>query len=293
MAFSCLLALALLDFPALAIALLFSVVALHQQSVAFYNSMIASFEDKSFASGLGVAVGYLTAGVVLGIFHNYLGGKENLLIAFFLILITSLALYLLVPEPNFSESYSLKDLISDKRFLLFILSFFFIAEVGHSTVVLMGLFLKDVLNLSEAQIYKVMGISALGGVAGGLFWGFLGKRISSRKLFILGFFLWIGFLLSVYRISEEIVLFVGLLGGLSLAHLWTISRSLIAEEFSRGRIAGLFSLMSLSDRLSSTVGLWIWSFSLILSGGDMRVSALIMIAFPIIGFFLYLRFLRL
>ena len=67
----------------------------------------------------------------------------------------------------------------------------------------------------------------------------------------------------------------------------TTSRVLLIERFTRGDIALRFSFYSLSERIASSLGLFSWSLLLYLTSGNYRLSALLMLVFPILGFIIY------
>ena len=94
-------------------------------------------------------------------------------------------------------------------------------------------------------------------------------------------------MLSLYITPKEFLLHLGFFAGLSLAHLWTTSRVFIIERFSGAHVAVRFSFYSLSERIASSLGLVLWSFFLFITGEDYRLSALLMIVLPILGYILY------
>ena len=147
--------------------------------------------------------------------------------------------------------------------------------------------MREVYGLKEGEIYRTIGLSALGGVLGGLLWGRLTDRLSANRLFPLGFFLWSSFLILLSLTPRSMILLLGLFAGLSLSHLWTTSRVLLIERFTRGDIALRFSFYSLSERIASSLGLFSWSLLLYLTSGNYRLSALLMLVFPILGFIIY------
>ena len=59
---------------------------------------------------------------------------------------------------------------------------------------------------------------------------------------------------------------------------------LLIERFTRGDIALRLSFYSLSERIASSLGLFSWSLILYLTSGNYRLSALLMLVFPILGF---------
>jgi len=162
-----------------------------------------------------------------------------------------------------------------------------LTEVANTLIAMMGIYLREAFGLKQGEIYRVIGLSALGGVLGGLVFGRLTDRYGAKRLFPLGFLLWIGFLLFLFFVPKDFVLALGLLGGLCLSHLWTTSRVLLIENFPEEDVSVRMSFLSLSERIASTTGLWVWSFFMLLTENNYRLSALFMMVFPLLGVLLY------
>ena len=146
----------------------------------------------------------------------------------------------------------------------------------------MGIYLKEVYRLQDNQIYKVIGISSIGGVFGGIFWGVLTKYTDIKNLFSVGFVMWFLFLVILPFINKEFLVFIGLFAGFSLAHLWTTSRVLIIEIFPENEVSTRLSFLSLTERISSSFGLILWSFLLTLTE-SYKVTVLVMSVFVVLG----------
>ncbi|MCS7261925.1 MAG: MFS transporter [Aquificaceae bacterium] len=260
----------------------------HQQALVFYNSLLKSFDARGVASGLGVAVGYVGSAVAL----LFLAPRVELPQAFIwvslIFFLLSLPSLLTLKEPQERQQVRLKELLKDRRFLFLMGSILMLMELAHTLIAMMGVYLREVYALDKQEIYRVIGLSALGGVLGGAFFGLLTDRMSAERLFPFGFFLWAGFVVLLYFTPESMLLPLGLLAGLCLSHLWTTSRVLLLEKFTEGDVSVRFSFYSLSERVASTVGLMVWSFFLLVTGGQYRLSALLMLVFPLLGLVLYL-----
>lgn len=267
---------------------LYLILALfHQQALIFYNSLLRSFDKRGFASGFGVAFGYMGSAFALIL----LAPKLNLPYAFlwlalifFLFCIPS---FIFLTEPLERQKVNLKEVLKDKSFLLVLVSMLLLMELAHTLIAMMGIYLRDVYGFGKEEVYRIIGFSAFGGVFGGILWGKLTDKLSADRLFPFGFFLWSALLLSLYMVPKGLVILVGLLAGFSLSHLWTISRVLLIEKFAKGDIALRFSFYSLSERIASSFGLFAWSFFLYATGGNYKLSTLLMLIFPILGLFLY------
>lgn len=259
----------------------------HQQALIFYNSFLRSFDKRGFASGFGVAFGYVGSALSLILLAPKLSLPYAFLwlaLIFFLFCMPSI---LFLSEPLERQRVSLGEILKDKSFLLVLISMLLLMELAHTMIAMMGIYLRDVYGFGKEEVYRVIGFSAFGGVFGGILWGKLTDRLSASKLFPIGFFLWSALLVSLYMVPKALVVLVGLLAGFSLSHLWTTSRILLIEKFAKGDIAVRFSFYSLSERIASSFGLFAWSFFLYTTGGNYKLSVLLMLLFPLLGFFLY------
>jgi len=260
---------------------------IHQQAMLFYNSLLKIFETKGTASGFGVALGYVGSAIALILFAPRLSPPTAFIWIAFIFLLLSLPSLIYLTEPKERQSISIREVLKDKNFLLTMASMLLLMELANTMIAMMGVYLREVYGLKEGEIYRTIGLSALGGVLGGLLWGRLTDRLSANRLFPLGFFLWSSFLILLSLTPRSMILLLGLFAGLSLSHLWTTSRVLLIERFTRGDIALRFSFYSLSERIASSLGLFSWSLLLYLSSGNYRLSALLMLVFPILGFIIY------
>ncbi|MEJ5339571.1 MAG: MFS transporter [Aquificaceae bacterium] len=260
----------------------------HQQALVFYNSLLKSFETKGFASGFGVALGYAGSALSLIFLAPVLTLPSAFVWVGLIFFLLSLPSVVSLSEPEERQKVVLRELFRDRGFLLTMASMLLLMELAHTMIAMMGVYLREVYGLSERDIYRTIGFSALGGISGGLLFGRLTDRISAQRLFPLGFLLWSAFLLLLYITPRDFLLPLGFFAGLCLAHLWTTSRILLLERFTRGDVAVRFSFYSLSERIASSLGLIFWSFFLLITGENYRLSALLMLIFPSMGALLYL-----
>ncbi|WP_333785197.1 MFS transporter [Thermocrinis sp.] len=262
-------------------------VVFHQQTMVFYNSLLAGLPQKGFASGFGVAFGYLGSSVSLIFLASWLKVPEVFYQASFIFFILALPAIANLPNPPSRKAVSIKEVTSDRKFLLLILSILSLTEVANTLIAMMGVYLKNAYMLEAKEIYRVIGLSALGGVLGGIIFGRLTDKLGAKTLFPLAFLLWPCFLVLLFFIPKDFVLILGLLGGLSLSHLWTTSRVLLIESFPAEEVSVRMSFLSLTERIASTTGLWTWSLFMLLTQNNYKLSALLMIVFPTLGFLLY------
>ncbi|MCX7989563.1 MAG: hypothetical protein N2648_02845 [Aquificaceae bacterium] len=260
----------------------------HQQALVFYNSLLKSFETKGIASGLGVALGYVGSAMALLFMAPYMKLPLAFLWVSLLFLSLSLPSLFALKEPEERQEVRISQVIKDRSFMLLVVSMILLMELAHTLIAMMGIYLREVYGLEKELIYRTIGLSALGGVVGGVFFGFLTDRFSAGRLFPLSFFLWGAFVLALYLAPVSLLLPLGMFAGFCLSHLWTTSRVLLLEKFTKGDISVKFSFYSLSERIASSVGLLSWSLFLLLTDNNYRLSALMMLLFPVVGFIFYL-----
>ncbi len=275
--------------PLIALLLFLLLSISHQQAFIFYNSLLLNFEKRGFPSGLGVSFGYVASAIALIFLVKFLDERSVYMYTALIFLLFSLPSFIFLREPGYVSEASIREVFRDRKFLKTILSILLITEVANTLIAMMGVYLREVYSLENEEIYRIIGFSALGGVAGGIFWGLIADKFGVVKVFPIGFILWISFLTVLPFTPERLLLLIGLLAGFSLSHLWTTSRLLILELFPKTESALRLSFLSLTERIASTTGLTVWSFLLFLTDDNFRLSAFLMIIFPVLGLILYLK----
>jgi UMF1 family MFS transporter len=260
----------------------------HQQSFVFYNSMLLNFDTKGLASGLGVSFGYVGSAIALVFFAKMLSIPDVYFIAAFVFLVLALPSMVFLKNPSMYQKVNLKAVFKDKKFILTIIAILSLTEVANTLIAMMSVYLKNVFGFDDVEIYKIIGISAIGGILGGVFWGFLSDRFSVDKVFPIGFFLWIVFLVLLSVIPKELVLVAGFFAGFSLGHLWTVSRVYILSNFPKEEVSTRMSFLSLTERLASTTGLFVWGLFLLTTSDNYKLSSLLMSVFPITGLLIFI-----
>lgn len=273
--------------PYLALFVFVLMAIFHQQSMVFYNSMLLDFKEKGFTSGLGVAFGYIGSSISLIFLAKILNIPDVFLIVSLIFLILSFPSFLFLENPQKTSKVSAVQLFKEKRFIFTIISILSLTEVANTLIAIMGIYLKQVYSFENLTIYKIIGISAIGGIIGGIFWGYLSDKFKIEKIFLFGFFLWIIFLILLPITAANIIYLIGFLAGFSLSHIWTVSRVLIIEKFPSGQVSTRMSFLSLTERIASTTGLLVWSLLLLITEDNFRLSAFLMIVFPLVGLFFY------
>lgn len=268
--------------------MIFSIMAVfHQHSFVFYNSLLLNFQQKGFASGLGVSFGYIGSATALIFLADRLSIPDVYVVVSLIFLILSTPAMVSLQNPTQRQEVSVKEIIEDRRFLLTMISILFLTEVANALISLMGIYLKKVYGFEDRFIYQVIGFSAIGGILGGIFWGVMTDKLGSRRVFPVGFLLWTSIFLLIPVIPRDYVFYFGFFAGFSLAHLWTVSRTYIVDSFPSGEVSTRMSFLSLSERISSTTGLFIWGLLLYITHDDYVLSASLMVIFPVLGFITY------
>ncbi len=265
----------------------------HQQAFVFYNSLLLEFEEKGITSGMGVALGYVASAVSLLFLVSILEPPEGYIYLGVLFIGLSLPSFLFIKNPPQTSNIRLIEIFKDRKFIFLMLSILSVTEVANTLIAMMGIYLKEVYGMENEEIYRVIGLSAVGGILGGILWGkLIDAHKDIRSIFSLGFYLWILFLLILPLVPKNLILVAGLIAGLSLAHLWTCSRILILKKFPEGEASVRLSFLSLSERIASTTGLLTWSILLYITGDNYRFSVILMSVFPILGLIIFKKTVR-
>ncbi len=280
------------SFPFIALGFFLLMAVAHQQAFVFYNSMLLGFDSRGFTSGMGVAFGYIGSALALITLAGHLKEPEVYFLTGSLFLVLSAPAFLFLKNPTLRTEVRLGEVFRDRRFLLAVFTILTLTEVANTMIAMMGIYLREVYGFGREYIYRVIGLSALGGVIGGILWGALADRVGVRRVFPAGFFIWSVFLLSLPHIPGSLIVPAGFLAGLSLSHIWTTSRVFILSEFPEGEASVRLSFLSLTERVASTTGLLTWSFLLTVTGDNYRLSAGLMALFPLLGLILFVLYLR-
>jgi UMF1 family MFS transporter len=285
--FFCFLLYVFYDNPFISLLVFILLAISHQQTMVFYNSMLLDFEEKGIVSGIGVAFGYIGSATALVFLAKYLNIPDVYIVVFLIFLIFSFPSIYFLKNPEISTKISIISIFKEKKFIFTILAILSLTEVANSLVALMGIYLNKVYGLENVEIYKIIGLSAIGGIVGGIFWGFLTDKYKAEKIFLFGFFIWTMFLILLPVIPENLILFIGFIAGAALSHIWTVSRVLILEKFPSQEASTRLSFLSLTERIASTTGLLAWSLFLLLTGNNFKLSAFLMVVFPVAGIIFY------
>jgi UMF1 family MFS transporter len=274
-----------------ALIIFFFVNLFYQQSLVLYNSLLPSVsneETRAFSSGVGVAMGYIGGATGLYIISK-ISSTETFafIIVAFVFLLFSLPTGFAVKEQPFKaiRGVSIRIILKDKGFMLFILSCLFLTEAAHTIILFMAIYLDKVYNMDRHSIVIVIATAAIIAALASPLIGKLSDKIGASKVFSLLFPSWAGAFCIFPFMPKAFVYVMGISFGLLLATLWTTIRPVLLELSPKEEVATRFAFLSVSERMAAIIGpLW---WGLIAEVTDYRTATVSLALFPIIGWFIY------
>ncbi len=274
-----------------ALVVFFFVNLFYQQSLVLYNSLLPSVsqeENRAFSSGVGVALGYVGGATGL-----YLISRLSTVETFAFILTAigffsfSLPTGFFVKEKPFRaiEGVSIKTILKDRGFLLFILSCLFLTEAAHTLILFMSIYLDKVYNMDRDSIVIVIATAAIIAALASPLIGKLSDKIGASRVFGLLFPAWAGALFIFPFMPGFFVYPMGITFGILLASLWTTIRPTLLKLSPKEEVATRFAFLSMSERMAAIIGpLW---WGLMVEVTDYRIATLTLAFFPLIGWLIY------
>ena len=290
-------------------------------SYVYYTPMIndlATSENKSFVSGLGMGANYV--GQVLGIlavlpfatgaWHLFgsPGRGQTLLPSVLLFALLSLPMLLKYREPfhqvpegvqTRASSFmrTLRQIAAIPGLLLLIIAYFFFSDALLTFANNFPIYLEKVYAASDTvKTYLTAGIltsSAVGSVVIGWLADKKGKQNTLAVLLLSWSIL---FVAVAFVSSFGVVVILTLLAGFLYGPTWGVSRALIGDLTPRSIEASSFSLYTLAERFATFIGPITWSVVLALTAhqgvASYRYAILSMGALVVVGLFLVLRMRR-
>jgi UMF1 family MFS transporter len=276
-----------------ALIIFFFVNLFYQQSLVLYNSLLLSVsdkEDRAFSSSVGVAIGYIGGAIGLYLISKVSPTETSAFVIVALIFFAfSLPTGFFVRERPFKaiSGVSIKAILKDKGFLLFIISCLFLTEAAHTVIIFMSIYLDKVYGMERKGIVIVIAIAAIFAAAGAPIIGKLSDRVGVRKVFNMLFPAWAIAFFIFPLISGILVYAIGISIGLLLATLWTTIRPVLLELSPKEEVATRFAFLSMSERMAAIIGpLW-WGTMVEIT--DYRTATLSLALFPLFGWFVYYR----
>ncbi len=284
----------------------------YQFSLTFYDAMlpfIAKRDDIGKVAGFGVAWGYF--GTILSLFimypliiilgdmvsdptspdplaYGYTGFWFTFVIPMILFLICAIP-FLYVREKQkkgkrppigtlISNTFkqlgsTFKDIRKHKSMFIFIIGYFFVADIANVIVLYMTPIVTDGLLIAGGTLFAILFIiiATFSAVAFTYFVGKFGEKHGAKKTFYLVGALWgisltIGILLIFSTDGIEIganlpfilSIIMGVVAGPALGGTWTAQRIMVVELAPKEKFGQFFGFSKLSGKLSSALGPFIW-----------------------------------
>ncbi|MFX1302065.1 MAG: MFS transporter [Promethearchaeota archaeon] len=296
------------------IVLMFYVIAnvAFQFSLVFYDAMlpfIAKREDIGKVAGFGVAWGYF--GTILSLFimyplivllgdmvsdptqgtptYGYTGNWLPFVLPMYLFLICAIP-FLYVREKQkkgkrppigkligntFKQlKGTFKDIRKHKSMFIFIIGYFFVADIANVIVLYMTPIVTDGLIIAGGStLFAILFIiiSTFSAVAFTYFVGKFGQKYGAKNTFYLVGALWgisliIGIILVFFTDGIDVganlpfimSIIMGVVAGPALGGTWTAQRIMVVELAPKEKFGEFFGFSKLSGKLSSAIGPFIW-----------------------------------
>jgi|Deesub1362A_J573_1020465.scaffolds.fasta_scaffold00670_7 UMF1 family MFS transporter len=274
-----------------ALAVFFLVNLFYQQSLVLYNSLLLSVsreEDRALSSGVGVSIGYIGGASGLYLISRFSSSETSAFVVVALLFILfSLPTGIFVKErPVLAISgVSLKGIIKDRQFILFVLACLFLTEAAHTIIIFMSVYLDKVYGLTRQGIVAIIVTSAIIAALASPLIGGLSDGIGVKRVFNLLFPLWAIAFLLVPLLPETFIYLIGIVFGVLLASVWTTIRPMLIILSPEEETATRFAFLSLSERTAAVIGpLW-WGLMVEFTG--YRLSTLSLAIFPLIGWLIF------
>ncbi|GAB4537206.1 MAG: MFS transporter [Thermodesulfovibrionia bacterium] len=287
----CLLMLSRTDTLIIALIIFFFVNLFYQQSLVLYNSLLLSVSnrgDRAVSSGIGVSIGYIGGAAGLYAISRISPSETSaFMMVAILFVLFSVPTGIFVKERTVVavNGVSLKRVIKDKGFMLFVISCLFLTEAAHTIIIFMSVYLDKVYGLNRQDIVPIIATAAVIAAIASPFIGRLSDGLGVRRVFNLLFPLWAIAFSTVPFLSVGFVYLIGIVFGILLASVWTTIRPMLIELSPEEEVATRFAFLSISERMAAVIGpLW-WGLMVEIVG--YKLSTLTLAIFPIFGWFVF------
>jgi len=284
-----------------ALLLFFIMNIMYQQSLIFYNSLlkdVSGDRDEGVISGYGVGIGYV-GGVFSLLIANYLSDSPSqtfLITALIFTLFALPSVLFIRSEKEKSQKIKLREVVKEKKFILFIISVLFLTDAAHGLIIFMSVYLNKVFNMSQNQIVNTVAFAGIFAIISAPFVGHILKKIRPSTFMKYIFLGWISGFAFLIMSNSTTIYVVAVLFGILLASLWTTMRVVLIDISPESQLTTRFAFMALSERMASVVSPLTWGIIVYLLGESAfsyKIAALVLGSFPLVGFLIYTRFLKL
>ncbi|NNF07194.1 MAG: MFS transporter [Candidatus Eisenbacteria bacterium] len=269
-----------------------------QGGLVFYNSLLPSVSTKSTRgriSGFGVALGYLGSflGMLLVVplvegkmpIFNWepgfieAGGRTAAFIpTAILVALFALPIFLRVKEapatggskPSWNEAFrDLKAIVTDRERYpgvgWFLLANFFVLDAIHTAIVFMSVYAEKVVGLPDSAKATFFMLATIPAIFGSFFAGWLSDRIGPKRVFTVTVWLWVVVpIVIAVAVSPKVFYAMGIVVGLLLGTLWTVTRPFLLSLAPAGDEGRLFGVYAFCNKSAAVLGPQVWALTVFL-----------------------------
>jgi UMF1 family MFS transporter len=273
-------------------------------AMVFYNAYLPELsppERQGRLSGLGFAIGY--SGSFLGlvvalplVFYNKFDFAFLSVAALFFVF--ALPSFVFLPPDRAATHSALragraglrgawataKDVVRMPKMRRFLLSFL-IYEDGVNTIIFFSsIFARQTLGLPMVDLILVYIIVQIAALAGAAAWARPTDTKGPRFVILVTLVQWIVIVSLIYFVHSRTQFFIlAGLAGTGLGAIQAASRAFMSSLIPRGREAEFFGFYSLCGKSSAVLGPLVFGGIAAATGGDLRMAALSVLVFFIVG----------
>jgi UMF1 family MFS transporter len=279
-------------------------------AMVFYNAYLPELsppERQGRLSGLGFAIGY--SGSFLGLVvalplvaYGRFGSAFILVAVLFLVFALPAFVWLPADRPATHSVLragrdglrgawaTAKDVIRMPKMRMFLLSFL-IYEDGVNTIIFFSsIFARQTLNFAMTDLIFVYIVVQLAALAGAALWARPTDTKGPKFVVLLMIAQWIIVVTLVYFVTDKTAFFIiAALAGSGLGAIQSASRAFMSSLIPKGREGEFFGFYSLCGKSSAVLGPLVFGGIAAATGGNLRVAALAVLVFFIVGGLLLVR----
>lgn len=289
-------------------------------SIVIYNSMlndVSSKENSDKISSIGWAIGYIGGGIALAlnliVFSNAssfgITEGEAVRISFVstgiwwalfttvsILLSKKLTITKFENQSLYKQSFlQLKDTIKhikeQPKALKFLIAFLFYNDGIQAVITFSSIFAMMELKMAQSEMITAILLVQFVAFFGALLFGKIASKIGAKSALIYSLIIWISALICCYFFVKNGTHFyyLAIVIAIVLGGTQALSRSLYSRLIPANKEAEYFSLYEISDRGTSWLGTFLFSFSLQFTQ-SYRIAILSLIVFFVIGLSLLWNF---
>lgn len=192
---------------------------------------------------------------------------------------------------GFRELKAVLEIVKkDQRLKVYLYSFFFFS-VGVQTIILLaGLFGSQELGMESTKLIATILIIQFLGIAGANLFAWIARKYGNLVSLKISIFIWVIICLLAYILDnadpwvEYKFYFIGGLVGLVMGGIQSVSRSTFSKLLPETQsTASFFSFYDVTEKIAVICGTFVFGYLIELTG-DMRLSALALSVFFVLGF---------